>query len=134
MEQLRTKDQNRQLFALLSKLNWTHLREALAFQYSNGRTTSTSKLTQGECKALIMRLQEEVRNKIPESQKKMFRKFFSVCHQLSWTTEDGQLDYKRIDNWLKKYSYKKKGINDYRKEELPKLITQIQKLLPNEKS
>lgn len=130
MEQLRTKQQNTQLYGLLTHLCWTHYREDLALQYSGGRTAKTSELTISECNALIQKLQEEAATRVPESKKKMLSKFFSICHRLGWETESGKLDYTRIDNWLKKYSIQKKGINDYSTSELPKLLSQIEKLLP----
>lgn len=132
MEQLRTDEQHKRLFGLLKHLGWIHYREDLALQYSNGRTKKTSQLTQFECAALIERLQNEADLRVPPKQKKMLSKFFAICHKLGWQTDGEQLDYTRIDNWLRKYSYLKKGINDYEEDELPKLISQIENLLPHE--
>lgn len=132
LENIRTKEQNTRLFGLLAHLGWIHYREDLALQYSNGRTKKTSQLTSAECAALIERLQNEADLRVSPAQKKMLSKFFSICHQLGWQTDGEQLDYARIDNWLRKYSYLKKGINDYTDNELPKLISQIEKLLANE--
>lgn len=130
MEQLRTKSQSKRLFGLLKRLNWIDQRAVLAYQYSGGRTESTGQLTKYECQKLITKLQAEVNKTKPSSNQKtkMLRKFFKICYQLEWTTDEGKLDYQRIDNWLKKYSYLKKGIDEYKYEELADLITQIQQL------
>jgi Zn-dependent M32 family carboxypeptidase len=132
MEQLRTKEQHKRLFGLLKHLGWLHYREDLALQYSDGRSKKTSGLTNKECEALIQRLQHEVDIRVPESKKKMLSKFFAYCHRLGWETAQDKPDYQRINNWLLKYSYLKKGINDYTVEELPKLLNQITKLLPKD--
>lgn len=132
-EPLRTAAQNTRLFVLLNQLSWIHYREDLALQYSEGRTKKTSQLTIKECDALIRRLQDEINLNIPESQKKMLSKFFAICHDLGWEVGGGKLDYARINNWLLKYSYLKKGINDYKASELPKLLHQIEKLVANGK-
>lgn len=134
MEQsLRTKSQNTQLFALLNTLKITHLRNDLAMQYSNGRTSSTKKLYESECEELIGKLskmvEEQGRQQTPRAILKMRRRFFAVCHELGWELSNGKLDYARINRWLLRYGVHKKSINAYTAKELPELISQIDALL-----
>lgn len=129
---LRTNQQSKQLFALLHKLDLSDVREDLALDYSNQRTDRTSKLTESECQKLISDLSKQVyveREKEAEAVIKMRRRFLAICHELKWKVTDNKLDYNRINNWLLKYSYLKKPINEYKEKELPNLITQIDNVL-----
>lgn len=136
MEQLRTIGQNKRLFGLLQELGLTDQRAELALQYSNKRTERTSQLYYSECAELIKDLEgsqeqeEDVRfvDAEGEAAKNMRRKFFAICHELKWK-KNGKLDYDRINAWLLKYGYLHQKINDYEYDELPELISQIEKVL-----
>lgn len=134
MEQLeyRTAEQHKVLFGLLHRLNWLHYRQDLAIQYSNGRTESTKELYFKECQTLINYLKIEVNkpqgSKEPTQLEKMRKKFFYYCHELKWKKK-GKLDYERINNWLLKFSYLKKPLNNYKN----KLLQQIENVLKKQK-
>lgn len=138
MEQLkyRTKNQHKILFGLLHKLNWIHQRGALALQFTENRTNSTSKIYEDECDLLIEFLKGEINKHKDEAEltKKelLQRKFFYYCHELGWK-KNGKLDYVRINNWLLKYSYLKKPLKQYEESELSKLLQQVEKVLEQRK-
>lgn len=136
MEQLRyrTLEQHKVLFALLDKLNIMDSRGDLAFDYSQGRTERTSRLTIQECQTLIDDLNHQLGGqKVKQFDRpNLMRKrkaFFAICYKLGWTNDDGKLDYPRINNWLLKYGYLRKPINDYKDNELVKLIAQMDRML-----
>jgi hypothetical protein len=134
MEQLetRTAAQSKHLFAVLKLLGLMHYRDALALEFSEGRTSSTKLLTKSECSELISKLQEQVprtENFKKPKPSKARRKFFALFHNLGWELENGKLDYRRINNWCLKYGSPKKGLKDILEEELPGLITQLEKIL-----
>jgi hypothetical protein len=132
--EFRTKEQHNRLFGLLTKLHWLHHRKDLAYQYSEGRTDSTANLSVQECDALMDMLQKEVdKTEAPKEQTKldkMRKKFFYYCHELGWK-ENGKLNYERINNWLLKFGYLKKLLNDYTEKELFTLLQQIEKVHKN---
>lgn len=132
LEKIRTNTQHKTLFGLLHKLNQIHLRGDLAFSFSGGRVSSTSKLFESECKALINHLREEIKKAEPEQPRtkldKMIGKFFYYCHELNWK-KGRKLDYPKINNWLLESSYLKKLLDEYSEQEMPKLLLQIERLL-----
>jgi hypothetical protein len=132
-DQIRTPAQSKKLWALLVKLHIAHQREALALAYSDGRTSSTKLLYREECEDLInyclSQLPREP-DKALERPKpsKRWRKFFSLCYKLGWEKPDGKLDYDRINAWCLQYGHCHKTIKQIQESELPKLITQLQKI------
>jgi hypothetical protein len=132
MGELRTNEQHKRLFGLLAKLNWMEYRYDLASSFSNQRTDSTSKLSIEECDAMITMLQNEVKKyevpQEPTKLNKMRGKFFHYCHELNWK-KNGKLDDERITNWLLKYGYMKKPLNDYTEKQMYRLLQQIEKVL-----
>lgn len=132
LNEFRTNKQHSVLFGLLHKLNRIHLREDLALSFSDGRTTSTSKLFVHECDELIRHLREEIKKAAQTAPKtkleKMQGKFFYYCHELNWK-KGNKLDYARINNWLLNTSYGKKKLDEYSEQEMYKLLQQIEMVL-----
>lgn len=129
----RTVRQNNRLFALLSELQLVHMRGELALSFSDGRTSSTAKLTRSECQELIQHLEGQVEGESNGKLEAMCKKFFHYCYELSWTVkETGKLDYPRIRNWLLKYGYLKKPLDSYKQKELYKLLQQVEELLESQ--
>lgn len=138
---LRNKSQNSRLHALFTNLNIdAEMKAELVLQFTNNRTERSSKMLIDECQALINHLssinaqangkaaakENELENS-PENRQR--RKILSICHEMGWK-KNGELDWERIENFLEKFGYlHKKKLNDYKPEELPKLVTQFEQLL-----
>lgn len=116
---------------------------------SDGRTTSTKELTQVEAFSAINSLVGiQHTQRIHEGDKeltevdKMRRKILSRFHRMKWYLPGvapiastatgglvvGQLDYKRINQWMVDYSYLHKPLNKYSESELPDLVSQVDKV------
>ena len=102
----------------------------IIYEWSNGRTRDLNDYTEDELTNVVQYLRKLWEAK-PQSEKvqleqmqTMRKKFYSFCHLLNWK-KNGRLDYKRINNWLKKSSTYKKPIDDHNFNELAFLVTQI---------
>lgn len=62
-----------------------------------------------------------------ESENRQRRKILAICYELGWTV-DGRLDFERIDNFCEKRGPFKKKLNEHSGSELPKLVSQFEKL------
>jgi len=144
---LRNKQQNKALHLLVGELNISsEMKEELVYQFTNGRETSSSKMLVNECQSLINHL-NHIKNGTSATNRKvsnhsvsrmsredkdkcqkMRRKILSIFHEMGWKKQ-GQLDWTRINEWLLTRGYLKKALNDYKLAELPKLVSQVEKLL-----
>lgn len=132
----RNNKQNAALNGLVGELNIdSEQKEELVYQYTNGRTTSSSKMLIDECQMLINHLNSIKRGMTPKPDKwketpenVMRRKILAICHELQWT-KDGKVDLKRLDEWLKKTGVHHKKLNDLTLQELPAQITQLEQVL-----
>lgn len=137
---IRDKQQNSRLHKLIGNLHIDkETKEELVFQFTKRRTPHSSEMTMEECQALINHLQVLDKQRVSitgtppprfanTTANKMRRKILSMCHEMNWK-ENGMLDWKKINAWLLKYGYLHKSMNDYNEQELPKLVTQFEKLL-----
>jgi hypothetical protein len=70
---------------------------------------------------------------------KQHRLLLSYCHQLNWVVSAPlnkrgmYADLGRLGSWLRKYGYLKKPLHEYTAAELPKLCTQLGKVLTGKK-
>ncbi|MCK6649816.1 MAG: hypothetical protein L6Q66_09180 [Bacteroidia bacterium] len=125
----RTAKQNGTLHALITKLGIDEETKAdLVAQVSEGRERSSRNLTYNECDKLIKHLQSLVSENHDKSNR-MRRKILSICHEMKWTLPGSKLDWNKINNWLLKYGYLHKPLNDYTAKELPSLVSQFEGLL-----
>jgi len=103
---------------------------------SKGRTTHISDLTEDEAKKLKSYLQSCVNQKfgtekpVTDAEKcdVMRKKIISHAYTLGWVTGEGKCDYVALNSWMLKYSELHKPMNDYKIDELPRLITQFKKV------
>lgn len=130
----RSLKQNNQLHGLIGRLRIdTETKQDLVYAYSGGREVSSKGLWYHECQALINCLFARTKGAVwsdssPEN--KMRRKILSICHEMRWKDEiTDNIDWKHLNDWLKKYGYLHKKLNDYTAAELPTLITQFEHLL-----
>lgn len=132
----RNNKQNAALHSLIGELNIdTEQKEELVYQYTNGRTTSSSKMLIDECQSLINHLNAIKKGMTPRPDKwkenienVMRRKILAICHELQWT-KGGKVDLPRLDDWLIKSGMYHKKLNDLTAKELPSQITQLEKVL-----
>lgn len=123
-----SKDQNRILHMLLTQTGMMHNKAILVNCASNGRTESSRSLTVDEAQYLISYLRS-LPNKEADQANRMRRKIISMAHEMGWHVLVGDrwvADLTRINNWMMKSSYLKKRLNDYKYNELPKLVTQFE--------
>ena len=129
-----TYEQIKCIHAIIGKLQIAQdEKQAMVSSFSEGRCTSSTQLTMDEARAMIQYLKgcqatPEANNKAG----RMIGKIFYYAHEMGWTKKNssGKLvaDGKRVDEWMKKYSYLKKAINRYSYEELPKLVSQFEQV------
>jgi hypothetical protein len=121
-----TKEKIKHLSALLNQHNISDdTRKDLIFQFSEGRTESRKELKLTEAIALISFLSSGSAKFDPRD--KMRKKILSMFHEMGYKKE-GELDLEHVKTTIEKYGYLHKPLNDYQKNELPKLISQITKM------
>lgn len=140
----RTQSQNRDLHRLRNKLKLPHdVWEDLVNQYTGGRSTSSKDMKIFEADNMIdslKRLEREhdLKHGFGKQEKKpiedtpenvMRRKIFAKCHEIRWRNDAGKVDQERLNAWMLKYSYLKKPLQKYTLKELPKLISQFEKMV-----
>lgn len=124
------------IFKILNRMGRQHdteLRAELCLQVTNGRTDSLKELSDMEVYELTQHLRrlvvETPKDPSEQSLERMRRKCFSIWHELGFETPLGKPDYPRIGSWMTKFSYLHKPLNQYKQNELPKLITQLESML-----
>lgn len=123
-------EKRKRLFKVLSTkgLSGEEERHTLILAFTDGRTHSTSKLSDYEAEQLI-RLLEDPQY---EASNKMRRKVISRAYEMRWgnpNNRDGRAETMRcIDQWCLNKSYLKKPLNQYEYDELPKLLSQFEEV------
>lgn len=99
--------------------------------FSNGRCESSVDLWHPEAAAMIRHLHELAGANDPR-RLPMVNKIYYYAHQMKWqkTNDKGKVvaDGKLVDEWMIKYSYRKKKLNAYTYDELPKLVSQFEQV------
>ena len=115
------------LHILYQQLHMTEdARRAMIAGVTNGRTNSTSGLTQEEAFALIDDLNKLAHAADPADV--MRKKILSMCHRMKWETAEGKVDMERLNDWCVKSSYEHKPLKWYKYNELPQLVSQFQQV------
>jgi hypothetical protein len=140
---LRNKQQNARLHSLITKLGIdAEGKEELVYQFTAERETSSAKMEVRECQALINHLEimagqstarivntkGRAMGQTYDLMDRMKKKILSICHELGWELPSGKIDWHRLNAYLLKYGYLHKGLNEYKYEELPTLVTQFENL------
>lgn len=124
---LRNKNQNSQLYALLNKLGIdTETRQEIVSTYTQGRTSSSSKMSVTECQAMINDLRQRSPNDTAADQ--MRKKIISLFIKQGYTLPNGKADMDAINIWTNKYGHQHKNLNNYQYNELPKLVSQAEQM------
>lgn len=120
-----TKGQVACIRTMLAKLHLAADKEAIIAGASQQRTTSTRELSTAEATLLIRWLKSQDPEEV--SAEKMRKKIISQARGMGWVA-NGKADMQRLDAWMMKSSYLHKKINQYRYPELPKLVTQFERV------
>ncbi len=127
----RTIEQNNRLHKLIATLNINaEQKEQLVYTYSNGRCTSSRDMSYAECNDLLRFLQSLANERASHADGRivaMRRKFFAMVREKQWLN-NGKINYDRVNQWLLKFSYLHKPLNDYTYNELPKLLSQFERV------
>ena len=103
-------------------------KQNLVIDYSKGRATSSKDLYYQEAKMLIDDLNRAMGKTDDEIRAdNMRKKIIAITRSAGWE-KDGNADIDRINNFCRSRGYIKKGFNQYTYNELPKLVTQFEKV------
>ena len=126
------------IHVLLAKLGLgKEVKAQMVQQYTDGRETSTTKLSWKEAADLIKDLDGQLSEADPKriDDLKADRKkklILHYAHQMQWQiTEEGKkpkIDMKRVNDWSVKYGMYHKPLNDHTVGELSKLVAQFEKV------
>lgn len=118
--------QIQRIHTLLRACNMQAQKQNLVAGFSNGRCESTKDLTFAEAAQLINYLQQEANKN--DAANRMRRKIIAICHSLKWENTNGSVNIETLNKWCLKHSYLKKKLQEYTCAELPKLVSQVQKI------
>lgn len=127
MSQKATSKQLSYFYFLTRKEEMKTERETLVFTYSEGVSADPKLLTVQQMAELIAHLVDEGKSN------RQRQKIFSLFRQQGWEKGD-RPDYERINRWMAKYSYLKKPLIKYNLDELPALVSQVEKFTDKELS
>lgn len=130
-----TREQLRAFRGSLNSHNLQDMKDELVLQFTSGRTTHSSEMSIQEMRSLISHIEGtnlDSTNNVRADQ--MRRRILSMCYSLGWTSFDSisganKVDMERLDNWMRKYSYKHKELAKYDYYELTRLVTQFENML-----
>lgn len=129
-----TPPQNRRLHQLLNQAGILgEDKQALVYEFSHGRGTSSKDLLMVEAQHLIQHLEGALgllaTAPTPEQEEasdKMRRKIISLAHEMRWYVEGtGRVDMARVNGWCQARGFGKKVLNQYTHDELTKLLSQF---------
>lgn len=124
-------------FLLIKQGLYEHKRDIIE-SYTGGRTGSSKEMYIHEAAELLSYLNNTQKDVNVSS--KLMAKLFAMCHEMGWipskTIVEGasvkvKKDYTAVHEWVKKYGYLKKELRLYTYNELPKLVTQLEKYVYN---
>lgn len=130
MQELITQDQIKLLHILIVKSDMVDNKKAIISNYTNGRTESSKELTRTEARYLIANLQGTKSPRQDEKKaERMRRKIIGLAHEIDWhIAGTTKIDMERLNNWCINSSYLHKKLDSYKLAELPKLVTQFEKV------
>lgn len=118
--------QIQRIHTLLRACNLQAQKKSIVYASCEGRSESTKDLTFDEANLLINYLQAEA-NKY-DGANQMRRKIMAICHNLKWENSDGSVNLETLNKWCLNHSYLKKELQEYTYNELPKLVSQVQRI------
>jgi hypothetical protein len=113
---------------LLGRLGLMDEKKEFVHQYSDGKATSTKDLTSTQARYLIASLKKMVpQTEEQASVERQHKKIFALAQEAGWELANGKVDTERLHGWINKFGYLKKELKAYTHNELPKLITQLER-------
>ena len=134
---------NRRLHMLLTKAQLIGRKHAIVYDFTNGRTESSRELLEVEARRICQHLEKHQPAPQPavvdEHRTKMLRKVYAIAHQVGYTHAPvngakPKLNYQQIDAWCAKYGHHHKALLQHSNDELPSLITQMEKMFVSQLS
>lgn len=124
---------------LLSVLGLQDEKQTLVLSFSEGRSESSKDLEQVEANQLCRHLQELKKEQDKQDgSDKMRKKIIGLLkgveqikterNTYEFTNEDGRANMRAIYRFILNVGYAKKGLNHYSKEELVKLVSQVEQI------
>lgn len=102
----------------------------LVRDYFDGKRSGLSTLSADELRNLERHLQELV-DPVGASADRMRRKVIAICASHGMT-KDGKPDMEHINAWCTKYGFGHKPLNNYGNAELPRLVTQAERIMQSD--
>lgn len=115
------------IHTLLAKQSLKDEKRSIVKSFTAGRTDSVKEMKNEEAAALIGHL----KSLDPEekSADKMRNKILSMAHEMGWRKPGtDRIDMGHVNGWMRAKSYLKKDLDDYRYNELPKLVSQFEEV------
>ncbi|MEQ8547613.1 MAG: hypothetical protein RIC03_06870 [Cyclobacteriaceae bacterium] len=101
-------------------------KEATILEYTDGRTTHISDMTHSEINKFVTAFQGAGDS---EKRKRMVGKIVHLAHQMEWHLPGTEkVDFKRIDNWCRRYSPPHVPLDKIKTHELGKVVTIFNKV------
>jgi len=131
-----SKDQIKAIYAMIARHKLD--KEDVIWRATEGRTSHVSDLTWYEAKDILQAFQfkpgpDDTDRAKWHKANVMRRKIISCCYTMNMTKYAGKIDMDKVNDLIKNKGYlKNKGkvlLNDYTVDELPILVTQIDKFM-----
>ncbi|MFT4062547.1 MAG: hypothetical protein QM642_09360 [Edaphocola sp.] len=103
----------------------------MALIQTNGRTDTTTGLTQAEARTWIAELQTITRTPEDGSAERQRRHIIAMAHEMGWQQPGGKIDMAHLNSWVASRGYLNRThrtLNQYTQKELPRLVTQFKKV------
>lgn len=125
----------KQIKVMLNQLKLMAYSADYALEVSNMRTWHVSELNEAEANLMINALKAKIKAASTvenDKSQKQRRRIISMCHEMGLKTSTGTIDMTKVNALVAKYGHKNKAghkvLNDYTVEELPKLVTQFERM------
>lgn len=123
----RTISQNNEFYALLAHLKLDdETKMSMVHNYSGGKTYKSSEMDRSEFQLMLNDLR--YRSTFCEKSDKMRKKIISLFIKQGYTLLNNKCDMLALESWCEKYGYLHKPFNAYKKDELPRLVTQAENM------
>ncbi len=115
------------LHAILAKKGLMDEKKSIILQHTKERTDSAAKMTESELTSLIDFFSIS-KPSTKESANNMRRKIIAICASTMQMVTEGKPDMRKIYDFVQENGYLSKELNQYSYDELPKLVSQFEKI------
>ena len=131
-----SKEQLKKLHVLLNKLALARQKEAMVFEVSKGRTTSSKELTKAEATILISFLSKQDIT-FNDSDYRMKRKVYALAREAGiiygYSDEDNKMNTAKLNSFLKEKGAVRKELNQMSHKELIRTVNQFMLIVQHKK-